>query len=97
MVPDLQAKLAHSEHELSNSLNLQNSKSSLNDWKREVINLVISQVNDYTYCLAAYTVLGGMVGFTSAQIITVRQDDAAVDTRRNALAKLVRSATLNRG
>ena len=97
MVPNLYATIAYSEHGLGNYLALQNGKSSLNAKEREVINLVVSQVNACAYCLAAHTALGGMVGFTPEQIIEIRKGGAASDTRLDALAKLVKSATLNRG
>jgi AhpD family alkylhydroperoxidase len=73
MVPNLYATFAHSEHALGNYLTLQNGKSSLTAKEREVINLVVSQVNECAYCLAAHTVLGGMVGFTPEQIIAIRK------------------------
>jgi AhpD family alkylhydroperoxidase len=97
MVPNLYATLAYSENALGNYLTLQNGKSSLNAKEREVINLVVSQVNECTYCLAAHTVLGGMVGFTSEQIIEIRKGGTSFDSKLDALAKLAKSATLNRG
>ena len=78
-VPNLYATLAHSEHALGNYLTLQNGKSSLNAKEREVINLVVSQVNECAYCLAAHTALGGMVGFTPVQIIAIRKGSAPFD------------------
>jgi uncharacterized peroxidase-related enzyme len=97
MVPNLYATLAYSEDALGNYLALQNGKSSLSAKEREVINLVVSQVNECAYCLAAHTALGAMVGFTPAQIIEIRRGGATFDARLDALAKLVKSATLNRG
>jgi len=97
MVPNLYATLAHSEHALGNYLTLQNGKSSLNAKEREVINLVVSQVNECAYCLAAHTALGGMVGFTPEQIISIRKGSAPFDTKLDALARLVWSATERRG
>lgn len=97
MVPNLYATLAHSEHALGNYLTLQNGKSSLNAKEREVINLVVSQVNQCAYCLAAHTALGGMVGFTPDQIIAIRKGGAPFDARLDALARLARSATEHRG
>ena len=97
MVPNLYATLAHSEHALGNYLTLQNGKSSLNAKEREVINLVVSQVNECAYCLAAHTALGAMIGFTPEQIIAIRKGGAPFDAKLDALAKLARSATLNRG
>ena len=64
---------------------------------REVINLVVSQVNDCGYCLAAHTALGKMVGFKPNQILEIRRGSASFDPRLDALAKLVRNITLERG
>jgi AhpD family alkylhydroperoxidase len=87
-VPNLYATLAWSEHALGNYLALQNAKTSLTPKEREVINLVVSQVNDCAYCLAAHTVLGGMAGFTPEQILEIRKGGAAFDPRLDALARV---------
>jgi AhpD family alkylhydroperoxidase len=97
MVPNLYATLALSEHALGNYLALQNAKSSIAGKAREVINLVVSQVNSCQYCLSAHTVIGGMVGFTPEQIIEVRRGGAAFDTKLDALAKLVKNIATERG
>jgi AhpD family alkylhydroperoxidase len=96
-VPNLYATLAHSENALGSYLALQNAKSSLNAKAREVVNLVVSQVNDCEYCLAAHTVIGGMVGFKPDQILEVRAGSASFDAKLDALAKLVRNIAINRG
>jgi uncharacterized peroxidase-related enzyme len=96
-VPNLYATLAHSDHALGNYLALQNSKSSLSAQEREVVNLVVSQVNACEYCLAAHTVLGGMVGFTSGQVIEIRQGRAPFDAKLDALARLVADIARHRG
>jgi AhpD family alkylhydroperoxidase len=97
MVPNLYATLAHSQHALGSYLALQNAKSSITGKAREVINLVVSQVNRCEYCLAAHTVIGGMVGFTSEQILDLRQGRAPWDTRLDALAQFVKAVALQRG
>lgn len=96
-VPNLYATFAHSETALATYLALQNAKSSLSPKAREVINLVVSQVNTCTYCLAAHTALGKLLGFTPEQILEIRRGGAAFDLRLDALAKLVRNVTLERG
>jgi uncharacterized peroxidase-related enzyme len=96
-VPNLYATLAHSENALGNYLQLQSVKSSLNVKEREVINLVVSQVNECRYCLAAHTALGKMVGFSHAQIIEIRKGRASFDAKLDALAQVVRSIASNRG
>jgi AhpD family alkylhydroperoxidase len=97
MVPNLYATLALSEHALGSYLALQNAKSSLSAKAREVINLVVSQVNQCEYCLAAHTVIGGMVGFTPEQIIEIRRGSAAFDAKLDALTKLVKNIAVERG
>jgi AhpD family alkylhydroperoxidase len=62
-----------------------------------VVNLVVSQVNDCEYCLAAHTAIGKMVGFTDAQIIEIRRGGASFDARLDALAKLVKNIASERG
>jgi uncharacterized peroxidase-related enzyme len=96
-VPNLYATFAHSETALATYLALQNAKSSLSPKAREVINLVVSQVNRCDYCLAAHTALGKVLGFTPEQILEVRRGTASFDTRLDALVKLVHNLTLERG
>jgi AhpD family alkylhydroperoxidase len=97
MVPNLYATLAHSEHALGNYLALQQGRSSLSAKAREVINLVVSQVNACEYCLAAHTVIGKMNGFTDEQVIEIRRGRASFDSRLDALARLTRSIASERG
>lgn len=96
-VPNLYATFAHSETALGTYLTLQNAKSSLSPKAREVINLVVSEVNNCQYCLAAHTVVGKMVGFSDAQIQEFRAGRSAFDTRLDALAKLVKNIVERRG
>jgi AhpD family alkylhydroperoxidase len=97
MVPNLYATLAHSANALSTYLALQNAKSSINGKAREVVNLVVSQVNNCEYCLAAHTVIGGMVGFTPAQVLEIRSGSASFDAKLDALAKFSKDVAINRG
>ena len=97
MVPNLYATFAHSETALPTYLAFQNAKSSLMGKAREVVNLVTSQVNNCEYCLAAHTTLGGMVGFTSEQIIEIRHGHASFDPKFDALARLTKGVVENRG
>ena len=97
MVPNLYATLALSEYALGNYLSLQNAKSSITGTAREVVNLVVSQVNSCQYCLAAHTVIGGMVGFKPEQILEIRHGGASFDAKLDALAKLVKNIATERG
>lgn len=97
MVPNLYATLAHSENALGSYLALQNAKNSLSSKAREVVNLVVSQINSCEYCLAAHTTIGGMVGFTPEQILEIRRGGASWDAKLDAMARLVGSITKDRG
>jgi len=96
-VPNLFATFALSPTALGAYLTLQNAKSSLRPKEREVINLVVSQVNTCEYCLAAHTALGKMLGFTDTQIVEIRRGRASFDTRLDALARFVREVAEERG
>ncbi|UPK69929.1 carboxymuconolactone decarboxylase family protein [Chitinophaga filiformis] len=96
-VPNLYAIFGHSDTALSDYLALQNRKSSVRAKEREVINLVVSQVNNCSYCLSAHTQLAKMNGFTDEQILDIRRANISFDVKLDALAKLVKSATENRG
>lgn len=97
MVPNLYATLALSEHALGTYLALQNARSSIHGKARGVVNLVVSQVNNCAYCLAAHTVIGGMVGFKPEQILEIRRGTASFDARLDALARLVKNIATERG
>ena len=96
-VPNLYATFAHSTTALGTYLTLQNAKSSLTSKQREVINLVVSQVNDCVYCLAAHTAIGKMVGFSEEQILEIRAGRATFDPKLDALARYVREVAVKRG
>jgi uncharacterized peroxidase-related enzyme len=97
MVPNLYAVLAHNDTALGDYLTLQNRRSTLRAKEREVINLVVSQVNGCPYCLAAHTAIGKMVGFSDEQIMEIRNGSVSFDIRLNALAAFVRETTQSRG
>jgi uncharacterized peroxidase-related enzyme len=96
-VPNLYATFGYSENGLGNYLALQNAKSSLTKKEREVVNLVVSQVNNCVYCLAAHTIMSKMNGFTDEQVLEIRTGEATFDARLDALAKFVKSSTENKG
>jgi uncharacterized peroxidase-related enzyme len=96
-LPNLYATFAYSPTALGTYLALQNAKSSLKPKEREVINLVVSQVNDCEYCLAAHTALGKMLGFTDAQILEIRRGRASFDPKLDRLIRFVREIAEKRG
>ncbi|WP_462248580.1 carboxymuconolactone decarboxylase family protein [Ekhidna sp.] len=95
-VPNLYATFAHSETALGDYLTFQNRKSSLKAKEREVINLVVSQINECDYCLAAHTAIAKMNGFTDEQILELRTGEATFDAKLDALANFTRDITINR-
>lgn len=95
-VPNLYAAYAYSDTALGDYLALQNRKSSLKAKEREIINLVVSQVNECAYCLAAHTAIGKMNGFTDEQMLEIRTGRATFNAKFDALARFVRDITLNR-
>lgn len=96
-VPNLFATYAHSENALGNYLNLSNAKTSLKTKEKEVVNLAVSEVNNCIYCLSAHTAIGKMKGFTEDQILELRAGGASFDDKLDALARLAKNITENRG
>jgi uncharacterized peroxidase-related enzyme len=96
-VPNLYAYYAKNETALGDYLTFQNRKSTLRAKEREIINLVVSQVNNCQYCLAAHTAIGKMNGFSDEQIIEIRKGAASFDSKFDALAKFTKSVAENRG
>ncbi len=95
-VPNLYATFAYNDSALGDYLAFQNRKSTLKAKEREVINLVVSEVNGCRYCQSAHTALGKMNGFTDDQILEIRGGTASFDSKLDALAKFVKDITVNR-
>ena len=96
-IPNIYATYALSENALERYTTFANGKTSLNNKEKEVVNLVVSQANGCTYCLAAHTAIGKMNGFTDEQIISIRKGDASFNPKFNALVKATKDIIENRG
>src|SRR6201991_4722465 len=96
-VPNLFAVYAHSENALGTYLALSNAKTSLRAKEKEIVNLVVSQVNSCQYCLAAHTAIAKMQGFSDEQILQIRRAEVTFDGKFDALAKLAKNITENKG
>ncbi len=96
-VPNLYATYAHSNNALANYLTFANAPTSLKAKEKEVVNLAVSEVNACNYCLSAHTAIGKMNGFTDEQILALRAGNAPFDSKLDALAKLAKNITENRG
>ncbi len=96
-VPNLYAYYAKSENALGDYLEFSNRKSTLSKKEKEVINLVVSEYNGCYYCQSAHTVIAGLNGFSSDEILKVRQGEAPFDNRLNALAKFTLDTVSSKG
>lgn len=96
MVPNLYAAIAYSDNGLARYLAYQTSKTSLSNREKEVVNLVVSQVNGCKYCLSAHTVLGKMNGLSDEEILRIRKG-SATDPKLNALVAFTKAVTENKG
>jgi uncharacterized peroxidase-related enzyme len=96
-VPNIYATYAYSEHAPARYLAFANGKTSLSNKEKEVVNLIVSQVNGCTYCQAAHTAIGKMNGFTEEQTIQLRKGIAPFNAKYDALVKLAKSIAENSG
>ena len=96
-VPNLYATYAYSENTLGNYLTFSNAKTSLKAKEKEAVNLAVSEVNGCLYCLSAHSAIGKMNGFTEDQILELRSGKASFDNKLDALVRLAKNMTENRG
>lgn len=96
-VPNLYATMAYSDSALGDYLQFQGSKTSLSNKEKEIVNLIVSEVNGCKYCQSAHTAIGKMNGFTEDQTIELRQGSASWDAKYDALVKLAKEVTENKG
>lgn len=61
------------------------------------MNLIVSQVNGCNYCLSAHTVFGEINGFTDEQILELRQGYFSTNEKFDALVKVAKAITINKG
>jgi uncharacterized peroxidase-related enzyme len=96
-VPNLYAAMAHSDNALNTYIQFQNNSTSFTKKEKEVINLVVSEVNECTYCQSAHTVVGKMNGLTDEQILEIRSGSASFNNKINALAQITKQITETKG
>lgn len=96
-VPNLYATMAYSDTALANYLQFQHGKTSLSNKEKEVVNLVVSQGNECSYCQSAHTAISRMNGFTDEQILELRSGKASFNEKYDALVKLASEINLQRG
>ena len=96
-VPNLYAVFAYSETGLKDYLTLQNRKSTLSIEEQEIINLIVSQVSNCKYGIAAHVTMVEVHGFTDEQITEIRKAKIEFDTKLSGLARFAKDVVLNRG
>jgi uncharacterized peroxidase-related enzyme len=92
-VPNIIAMLGLSDNGLKRYMAFQNDNTSLSNKEKEIVNLVVSEVNDCKYCKAAHTALAKMNGFTDEQALELRKGKASFDKKFDALANFSREVT----
>lgn len=97
-VPNLFATIGYSANALKGILEFEEafSHGAFSAKEREGINLVVSQVNNCDYCLAAHTMLAGMRGYDREEIIGLRKGLAS-DAKLQAALQLAKSIASNKG
>ncbi len=96
-VPNMYAFFAHSPTALGDYLTLQNRKNSLSFKEKEVINLIVSQLNGCNYCKSAHTEMGKMAGFTEEETLEIRRANISFNSKFNTLVQLTKEIVEQKG
>ena len=98
-IPNLYATIGYSSSALKAMLDTEASlstDSSFSAKEREAINLIVSQVNNCDYCLAAHTMIAKMRGYSEEDTIAIRKAQYH-DVKLNAVILLAQSIASNKG
>ncbi|MDQ0593637.1 putative peroxidase-related enzyme [Chryseobacterium ginsenosidimutans] len=98
-IPNLYATIAYSSSALKAMLDAESTlshQSSFSAKEREAINLIVSQVNECDYCLAAHTAMAQGRGFSEDDTLAIRRAEYQ-DKKLNAVIKLAQSIANNKG
>lgn len=96
-VPNIFVAFASSENGLENYFNYLTQKNSLSYREREVVNLIVSQVNQCPYCLSFHSAVAERIGFSNDQILNIRANDIQFDKKLKAIAALAHNIVLTKG
>lgn len=96
-VPNIFVAFTSSENGLENYFDYLTQKNSLTYREREVINLVVSQVNECPYCLSFHSAIAERIGFTKEQILDIRANDIQFDNKLKAIAALAQKIAVTKG
>lgn len=94
-VPNLYAAMAHSPIALQGYLDFRGAlqQGALDLKMRERVALLVAQLNDCDYCVAAHTFRGGKIGMTADDLLATRRADST-DAKTAAALRLVKALTL---
>lgn len=97
-VPNLYAVVANSPPALKAVLDFGDTLSAgeFSAKEAEAVALVVAQVNDCQYCLAAHTAAGKMMGFSEDETLSIRSGSSS-DSKLAALVALAKEITVTRG
>lgn len=96
-VPNIFLPFASSENGLENYFTYITQKNSLTYQEREVVSLVVSQVNQCPYCLSFHTAIASSLGLSSEQILDIRANTIEFDLKLKALGMLACNIALTKG
>ncbi|HSV42985.1 MAG TPA: carboxymuconolactone decarboxylase family protein [Candidatus Bathyarchaeia archaeon] len=97
-VPNIYAVMAHSLASLKGLLSLKGALDSgkLSKKEAEAISLVVGEVNQCEYCLAAHTAIAKMVGIPAPEALLLRQAQSN-DPKLQALVGLAKEIVSTQG
>jgi uncharacterized peroxidase-related enzyme len=96
-VPNILVAFTSSENGLENYFNYLTQNNSLSYREREVVNLVVSQVNQCPYCLSFHSAVAERIGFSNEEILDVRANNIRFDKNLKAIAALAHNIALTKG
>ncbi|MCQ6957020.1 carboxymuconolactone decarboxylase family protein [Mucilaginibacter aquariorum] len=97
-LPNLYATMGYSSGTLKGYLQFEAAMSGgvFTVKEKEAINLVVSEINNCDYCLAAHTMIAKSKGYTEEDTIGIRKG-FTTDHKLDTVVKLAKSITDNRG
>lgn len=100
-IPNMYAGMANFPALLDSYLHgykLFRTESSLTPAEQETVLLVISRVNECTYCMAAHSMIATSVSQTPVEVVqAIRSDTPIDDPKLHALADFTRTMVVSRG
>lgn len=97
-VPNLYATIGYSANVLAGFLDFEAAipEQSFSPKEKEGIALLVSEINNCKYCLAAHTLLAKLKGYTEEEVLELRRGVSS-DLKFTKVLELTRSIVLNKG